>query len=224
MTDPAWGSAKKSIDYMRFCGRGAVADSRTSITYQAMQTATGVKWFDTGTYYAPNLSAEEKQTIVQEVTSMVDVQLLPVIGEGLMESKNCVKSIIHSIDRKLGDKTVNLASAVKVLCGDYSATKETTYTEKISANPIASCKRMVEILNGANKTTGYNDSTITSAGQRLCNGYAEETPLYSFGDLSDLHLQYATGHDDFQRALTYLKDKVSFTCVCNDLVAHATEE
>lgn len=138
-----------------------------------------------------------------------------------MESKNRIKSIINSIDRKLNCKTVNLASAVKVLCGGYSATKGTSYTAKASNHAIASCKRMGEILDGANKTTGYNDSTLTGAVQRLCNGYAEEEPLYSFGALSDLHIQYETGLDDFQRALTYLKSRVPFTCICGDLVSYA---
>ena len=138
-----------------------------------------------------------------------------------MESKNRIKSIVNSIDRKLNCKTVNLASAVNIICNDYSATKGTAYKEQASSHPVASCQRMVEILNGANKATGYNDPTLTDAVQRLCNGYAEDTPLYSFGALSDLHLQYATGTDDFARALTYLKDRVPFTCVCGDLVSFA---
>ena len=44
---------------------------------------------------------------------------------------------------------------------------------------------------------------------------------YSFGALSDIHLQYDTAQDDFQRALTYLNDTedVTFTCVCGDLTS-----
>lgn len=43
--------------------------------------------------------------------------------------------------------------------------------------------------------------------------------LYSFGAISDIHLQYNTALEDFQRALTYLHDEkmVEFTCVCGDL-------
>lgn len=43
--------------------------------------------------------------------------------------------------------------------------------------------------------------------------------LYSFGALSDIHLQYDTALDDFQRALTYLNETedVAFTCICGDL-------
>ena len=55
------------------------------------------------------------------------------------------------------------------------------------------------------------------------NDEADEI-LYSFGLLSDIHIQYDTATDDFRRALTYLKDKVPFTCVCGDLVSYATAE
>lgn len=57
------------------------------------------------------------------------------------------------------------------------------------------------------------------------NNHASGQPLYSFGVLSDLHLQYGKddygGVADFQRALTYLQDRVSFTCIPGDLVAWA---
>lgn len=65
-----------------------------------------------------------------------------------------------------------------------------------------------------------------SAGRRL--GYIplgnlekadKGTKLYSFGALSDVHLQDDTAQADFQKALTYLNDAedVNFTCVCGDL-------
>lgn len=43
--------------------------------------------------------------------------------------------------------------------------------------------------------------------------------LYSFGALSDIHLQYNTAQADFQRALTYFNETedVAFTCICGDL-------
>lgn len=43
--------------------------------------------------------------------------------------------------------------------------------------------------------------------------------LYSFGALSDVHLQYTTAQEDFQKALTFLNqdEGVAFTCVCGDL-------
>ena len=49
--------------------------------------------------------------------------------------------------------------------------------------------------------------------------------LYSFGALSDVHVQYETAQADFQRALGYLNDieDVAFTCICGDLTANGTE-
>lgn len=43
--------------------------------------------------------------------------------------------------------------------------------------------------------------------------------LYSFGALSDIHLQYSTAQSDFQKALTFLNETedVDFTCICGDL-------
>ena len=43
--------------------------------------------------------------------------------------------------------------------------------------------------------------------------------LYSFGAISDIHLQYDTAQADFQKALTYFNETedVAFTCVCGDL-------
>lgn len=50
--------------------------------------------------------------------------------------------------------------------------------------------------------------------------------LYSFGALSDIHLQYDTAQQDFKKALTYLNEQenVSFTCVCGDLTSSGSEE
>lgn len=48
--------------------------------------------------------------------------------------------------------------------------------------------------------------------------------LYSFGALSDIHLQYETAQDDFRKALEYFNnvEKVAFTCVCGDLTQTGT--
>lgn len=53
-----------------------------------------------------------------------------------------------------------------------------------------------------------------------------EERLYSFGALSDVHIQYDTAQDDFVRALTYLKDneKVDFVCISGDLTSDGTNE
>lgn len=50
--------------------------------------------------------------------------------------------------------------------------------------------------------------------------------LYSFGALSDVHINYNTAQADFQNALTYLNEteNVAFTCVCGDLTSQGTAE
>lgn len=49
--------------------------------------------------------------------------------------------------------------------------------------------------------------------------------LYSFGAISDIHLQYSTAQEDFQKALTYFNESedVAFTCICGDLTQTGTE-
>lgn len=144
-----------------------------------------------------------------------------------MKSLSRIKSLINAIDRRLGAKTVNLSSGVKLLCSGYTGATGSGYTPTASGSggvQVASIDRIGAVLDGANQRTGCSDSTLTSAVQRLCDGYAEQTQLYSFGALSDLHIQYETGLADFQRALTYLKDRVAFTCVCGDLVSYASAE
>ena len=82
ITNPTWSSAKTPVGYIRFCGKGAVADSKIYITYQDVQTVTGVQWFDTGTTYAAVLTDADKAEIVEEVAELVDTQLLSVLGDG----------------------------------------------------------------------------------------------------------------------------------------------
>lgn len=47
----------------------------------------------------------------------------------------------------------------------------------------------------------------------------DKQKLYSFGALSDIHLQYETAQPDFIRALTFLNNEedVAFTCIAGDL-------
>ena len=79
-----YASVNTEIGYIRFCGKGAVADSKISITYQAVETVTGGHWVDTGTTYAPTLTEADKQAMAEEVADMVDVKLLSVIGDGVV--------------------------------------------------------------------------------------------------------------------------------------------
>ena len=47
--------------------------------------------------------------------------------------------------------------------------------------------------------------------------------LYSFGALADVHLQYDTAQNDFQRALQYLNGTVDFICIAGDLTSGGTD-
>lgn len=82
-------------------------------------------------------------------------------------------------------------------------------------------------LSNARKLAIYNGNT------KVCDvplGHLElpsvGEKLYSFGAVSDIHLQYNTAQEDFQKALTYLNETedVAFTCVCGDLTQTASEE
>lgn len=46
---------------------------------------------------------------------------------------------------------------------------------------------------------------------------------YSFCAVSDVHLQYDTANEDFQRALTYAEENCDFTCICGDLTVYGTD-
>ena len=72
----------KDVSYLRFSGLGQPATADVYITYKEIQTVVGGKWVNTGTTYAPILSDEEKQAIVNDVAAMVDAQLLTLVGDG----------------------------------------------------------------------------------------------------------------------------------------------
>ena len=78
---PTWGSAKTPVGYMRFCGKGAVADSNIYITYQTTETVTSEQWVDTGIQYGSGgLDAETAAKISalnNEGNSPSTIKLLP---------------------------------------------------------------------------------------------------------------------------------------------------
>lgn len=78
------------------------------------------------------------------------------------------------------------------------------------------------------KRIGIYDSNGNRVGQIPLGSLTPPNPrkkLYSFGALSDIHLQYDTAQADFQRALTYLNETedVEFTCICGDLTVNGTD-
>lgn len=71
---------------------------------------------------------------------------------------------------------------------------------------------------------GIYDSNGNRVGQIPLGNLTPPNPakkLYSFGALSDIHLQYDTAQADFQRALTFLNETedVAFTCIAGDLTS-----
>ncbi len=140
-----------------------------------------------------------------------------------MKSLNLIKAKVSSIEKMLNAKILNLSSGVRILCSGYHALKGTEYVESQYADtPSRSINQIRAVMNCIGKTTGYNHKILNHAVRSLCLGYEDEY-LYSFGVLSDLHIQYETGTEDLTRALSYLNQRVPFTCVCGDLVSFADE-
>lgn len=91
------------------------------------------------------------------------------------------------------------------------------YTDFIPQNVAPPNVRRIGIYDSNGNRVGQiplGSLTFPNAGAKL----------YSFGALSDVHLQYDTAMADFQKALTYLNDaeNVAFTCICGDLSADGT--
>lgn len=72
-----------------------------------------------------------------------------------------------------------------------------------------------------NNTRKVGEIPLGNLGRRAAKG----DKLYSFGALSDVHLQYDTAQADFRRALTYLNDTedVDFTCIVGDLTSTGSD-
>lgn len=87
----------------------------------------------------------------------------------------------------------------------------------IPQNIAPSNARKLAIFNNAGQeilSVGLGNLSPKSMGEKL----------YSFGALSDIHLQYSTAQADFVRALEYLNDTedVAFACICGDLTQTGT--
>ena len=149
-----------------------------------------------------------------------------------MSAKSRIKALINAISRKTGMEFNDLTSAVQELCYGYKDVKSGSST--VDDGKFKSGCILSALLSFINKTTGVNHTDITSGVQALIDGYEAEPSvlLYSFGAVSDTHIQYGgteadgdyNGVNDFERALAYFDDKVDFICVCGDLVAWASDE
>lgn len=97
--------------------------------------------------------------------------------------------------------------------------KKTTYDCLIKQNIAFPNSKKIVVYNQKKKKVGefgLQNLKFPDLGEKL----------YSFGAISDIHLQYSTAHEDFVKALEYLNDveNVAFTCICGDLTASGTTE
>ncbi len=128
-----------------------------------------------------------------------------------------IQSLLNAVTRTTGIRFSDLTSAVQELCDGY-AKPARSGSSSVGDMTLKSAGRLNGLLAFINTVTGISHQDLTSAIQTLCDGYEPSTLLYSFGALSDTHIQYETGVDDLKRALPYLDDKVEFICICGDLV------
>ena len=92
------------------------------------------------------------------------------------------------------------------------------YENFISQNAAPkNAKRIGVYLNGARKGSfGLGNLRLPHVGDKQ----------YSFGAISDVHIQQTTAKEDFQRALAYFNNEkdVSFVCICGDLTNNGSAE
>lgn len=94
------------------------------------------------------------------------------------------------------------------------------YTDFIAENVAYADTKRIIVQSPDGKTIGK----VPLAGLKFPESAGEKT--YSFGAVSDIHLQYDTAQTDFIRALEYLNgvEDVAFTVVAGDLSVNGTEE
>ena len=92
------------------------------------------------------------------------------------------------------------------------------YMDFINQNIAPKNTKSITVFNGNGKRVG-------KIGLQNLAFPSNEEKLYSFGAVSDVHLQSETALEDFQRALIFFHntEKVDFTCVCGDLTNKGTD-
>lgn len=91
------------------------------------------------------------------------------------------------------------------------------YNKFIAENTAIKGANRIGIYNSKGNRAGYiplGNLSVPALGEKK----------YSFGAVSDVHLQYDTAQEDFAKALTYFNEQedVDFTCVCGDLTVGGT--
>lgn len=92
------------------------------------------------------------------------------------------------------------------------------YEDLIKQNCAPCGATKIGVYNSNNEKVGEIElpsSMIPNVGEKL----------YSFGAISDIHLQESTAQEDFQRALTYFnnEESVNFICIAGDLTSDGTD-
>lgn len=92
------------------------------------------------------------------------------------------------------------------------------YSDFISENVAPKTARRIGVYNSKGNRVGYiplGSLAFPDIGEKL----------YSFGALSDTHLQYNSAQEDFKHAMIYLNDTedVDFICISGDLTSGGTD-
>ena len=92
-----------------------------------------------------------------------------------------------------------------------------TFTKLIPENIAPVGARRIGVYNAKGNRAGFINLGPLSL--------PTVSKMYSFGALSDVHVQYDTAQADFQAALSYLNntEDVEFTCICGDLTVNGTD-
>lgn len=95
------------------------------------------------------------------------------------------------------------------------------YNYFIDLNKVPSNASKIGVYNSSGERVG--GITIPQSSKIDLVSLGEKQ--YSFGCISDIHLQYDTATDDFKKALKYFNENenVAFTCICGDLSKNGLE-
>lgn len=88
ITVPKSYNGGANIGYIRFCGKGALADSKIYITYKTIQTVTEEAWFDTGVSYGASIDAETLDKIASLNNEGVNQSTIKLLAKPVLDFYN----------------------------------------------------------------------------------------------------------------------------------------
>lgn len=83
---PTFGGGKLTVGYIRFCAKGAVANSNITITYTG--TSTGVQWYDTGTTYGGGQDAQLAEKVAALNNEGTDPTTIKLLAKPVLDFYN----------------------------------------------------------------------------------------------------------------------------------------